>query len=210
MPDGSLRDCDWRVSAQKQSDFLRLSSSTEIYSTSVSSNRQTRQEWNRASGAWSLKNVRTVSRLKPPTWGKPVCVFRCASTCTEACELVSICKKSLCFLCMNPCMKAWVCGMGNKVCIVSSAQIYISELEVRVHCCLWTSLQRYIWQLLSLTCTLGHDCNTEVCKWQFFTNNKHTYTDIKYTDNDENLVENKLFTCMENPNECIPLTVNSL
>lgn len=33
-----------------------------------------------------------------------------------------------------------------------------SELEARVHCSLWTSLQRQAWQLLSLRCTLGQRC----------------------------------------------------
>lgn len=91
MPDGLLRDCDWRISVQKQSDSLRLSSSTKLYTTSVSLNRETRQEWKRAGGAWSLKNVGTVSRLNPPTRGKHVSVFPgvCALklACPRALEL---------------------------------------------------------------------------------------------------------------------------
>lgn len=83
MPDGLLRHCDWRISVEKQSDSLRLSSSTELYTASVSLNRETRQERKRASGAESLKNVGTASRSNPPTWWNHVSVFSCVCVCVH-------------------------------------------------------------------------------------------------------------------------------
>lgn len=95
MPDGFQRDCDWRISVHRQSDFLRLSGSTELYSTSVSSNTRTRREWETSREGPSLKNAGTV--WERPDWGHlpgdrtcVLCVFPVHLHCEP-----EVCKPSL-------------------------------------------------------------------------------------------------------------------
>lgn len=154
MPDGLLRDCDWRISVQKQSDSLRLSSSTKLYTTSVSLNRETRQEWKRAGGAWSLNNVGTVSRLNPPTRGKHVSVFPGVCVCVRAQTCLS--------------SRIGAQGLFDRFARICTRGIYFSELKECACRCLWTGLQRHARLTHPLYWTPCNDYNSEA--W------KHTHT----------------------------------
>lgn len=139
---------------------------------------------------WSrvFEGCRDSVKIETTYLGKAcMCVlFTCV--CIRAWELVSVYKQSLWLLCYCYDYHLVCLGVGG----VSDGGMWASSM-CTVCGCLWTSLQRHARQLLSLSCTPGHDCYQ---RWSSLTN---TNRSIKWRNKEE-----MWFIWICNPNKCIP------